>query len=367
MKVTAEPTGGFARITSNAPDFCCLRGEGMTIPTAKPPSSVLDMFRRLKPRTRLSRALRRAASRLDRMEPGGIGSPLFDTQITDDMVRSHYGLPYPPRHFYMPIPDPQEIKRLDLDIRPMIPEAAWLDRPHLVSGLRDLEWLAPEIETLPDYFAITEQKLGLGFGEVEGLTYYAMIRQHKPDVILEIGSGVSTAYAAMAVERAEPGPRVICVEPFPAAPLRPFCTERRFRLIEKKVQDLDLAPLLRELTPASMVFIDTTHVLRADGDLPALLFRLLPSLPAGVLVHFHDIYFPWAVIDRHHDAFGFSHVWNETMALALMILDNPNWRIEHPGYWLAREMKEAYARVIPKAARTGQIGSSFWIRKMAAA
>ncbi len=300
---------------------------------------------------------------MDGLPPGGLAGGA-QGWISDEMARERYALPYAVRHYYMPIPDPEELKRLDVDRKPLLPDAAWLDRPFILAELRELETLRVELAGLPDYFKVTDFGLGLGFGEVEGLTYYAMVRKHQPDLIVEFGSGVSTWYAAQAIARALPRPPMVCIEPYPAEPLRPFCAEQGFELIERRVQEFDFAPLLERITGRSIVFIDTTHVLRADGDLPPLLFDLLPRLPKGCLVHLHDIYFPYAVIQRDHSAFAFSHVWNETMALALLLQGNPNWRVVHPGYWLCRHERAAYDRAFPKAAETGQEGSSFWMRKV---
>jgi hypothetical protein len=47
------------------------------------------------------------------------------------------------------------------------------------------------------------------------------------------------------------------------------------------------------LGPRDMLFIDSSHIVRLDGDVPFLLLEVLPVLRAGVLIHIHDIPFPY--------------------------------------------------------------------------
>ena len=44
-----------------------------------------------------------------------------------------------------------------------------------------------------------------------------------------------------------------------------------------------------------LYFIDPTHVVRIDGEVPYLVLEVLPALPPGVLVHVHDVHFPYNV------------------------------------------------------------------------
>jgi hypothetical protein len=57
------------------------------------------------------------------------------------------------------------------------------------------------------------------------------------------------------------------------------------------VQDCGSGPF-QPLAADDVLFIDSSHRLGAGGDLEFLLGRVLPALPAGTLVHFHDIFLP---------------------------------------------------------------------------
>ena len=48
-----------------------------------------------------------------------------------------------------------------------------------------------------------------------------------------------------------------------------------------------------ELEAGDVVFIDSTHVVRAGSDVTRDVFEVLPRLSPGVAVHFHDMFYPF--------------------------------------------------------------------------
>jgi predicted O-methyltransferase YrrM len=132
------------------------------------------------------------------------------------------------------------------------------------------------------------------FESVDGEMLYAMIRRHKPRRIVEVGSGFSTLLSAQAIARNtrdDPGYRceLIAIEPYPSASLRSHTSLTR--LIETEVQEVPLS-LFTSLEPNDILFIDSSHVLRIGSDVQYECLEILPRLARGVLVHFHDIFFP---------------------------------------------------------------------------
>ncbi len=63
-------------------------------------------------------------------------------------------------------------------------------------------------------------------------------------------------------------------------------------LIEREAQDVPLEQLTA-LAEGDLLFIDSTHTVRVDGEVNLLVLEVLPRLAPGVWVHFHDIYFPY--------------------------------------------------------------------------
>ena len=145
----------------------------------------------------------------------------------------------------------------------------------------------PEFGELPDYGEVIEKGFGLGYPALDALTLYAMLRERRPARYLEVGSGVSTYYASLAAtkNREEGYPMQIeCIEPYPYNKLYeiPGIIVHR-----EQVQSIGRA-LFLGLGEDDVLFIDSTHVLKIDGDVPHLYLNVLPALRHGVLVHVHE-------------------------------------------------------------------------------
>jgi predicted O-methyltransferase YrrM len=130
-----------------------------------------------------------------------------------------------------------------------------------------------------------------GAGDAEFL--YSAIRHFKPARILEIGSGFSTLMMLRAIEAnrvADPAYRcrVICVEPYEMAWLD---LTPGIEVLRQPVEILN-ERYVAELQPNDILFIDSSHVLRPQGDVVREYLELLPLLSPGVLVHVHDIFTP---------------------------------------------------------------------------
>ena len=71
------------------------------------------------------------------------------------------------------------------------------------------------------------------------------------------------------------------------------------------------------LAANDMLFIDSSHQLKPGSDVEFLLNAVLPLLPAGVRVHFHDIFLP----DDYPAHWGWRR-YNEQAAVAALIERN---------------------------------------------
>ncbi|KRA65886.1 hypothetical protein ASD79_00965 [Caulobacter sp. Root655] len=274
----------------------------------------------------------------------------------------HYQLPYPPGHFYMPVANFQNIVNRDIDRLPAVDPDSFLDDALVGVTLQAIGETAAEQGELPDYFDPRINTLGLGFGEVEGHVAYSVVRHVKPSVVLEFGAGVSTFYFNEALKRNGSG-RMVAVEPYPSANLVTFCTAEGIDLKNWSAQDFKLEDA-GPLDGRVVVSIDTTHVLRADSELPNLLLRIIPALPKGSLIHFHDIYWPYATLFREHEMSRYAAVWNESLALMLLLQGNRDLEILLPMYHLIREGDERFGAAVPRYLKTRQVGSSLWLRRV---
>ncbi len=204
------------------------------------------------------------------------------------------------------------------------------------------------------------------FMAVDAQAYYAFIRHGKPARIVEIGGGNSSVLAGMACERnrAEGGraPRLTVVEPYPGEALRkgfPGLSE----LVEAKVQDAPMA-LFASLASGDILFIDSSHVLRAGGDVQHEYLEILPRLAPGVLVHVHDISLP-KPYPRVYFEQGL--YWNEQYLLQAFLAFNSRFEVVWAGNYMILNYPDRVCAAFPEyhAMRRGypqSEPSSFWMR-----
>lgn len=132
------------------------------------------------------------------------------------------------------------------------------------------------------------------FPFADAFVLHSFIRHHRPKRIIEIGSGFSSAAILDTLDFL--GDSNTCcwfVEPYPQL-LRSLLREqdKRHTILPCRVQDTDIA-IFDALEPGDILFIDSTHVSKLDSDVNYEIFEILPRLKPGVIVHFHDIFWPF--------------------------------------------------------------------------
>ena len=98
----------------------------------------------------------------------------------------------------------------------------------------------------------------------------------------------------------------------------------RHEIIERPVQAIDLS-VFEELGSNDILFIDSTHVLKAGSDVAFELFEILPRLRRGVIVHFHDMFWPFEYPTRW--IFDLQYSWNELYAVRAFLAFNHEFDI----------------------------------------
>ena len=121
--------------------------------------------------------------------------------------------------------------------------------------------------------------------------YYQMIRYHKPKKIIEIGSGQSSLIAMEAININKQIDNFIteltCIEPFE----NKWLEKNDIRVIRKKVEEID-TDIFTDLNKGDILFIDSSHVIKPQGDIVKIFLEILPKLKSGVIIHIHDIFSP---------------------------------------------------------------------------
>jgi hypothetical protein len=170
---------------------------------------------------------------------------------------------------------------------------------------------------------------GPGYTRLDAQVLYAMLRAKKPARYVEVGSGLSTYYASLAGQKNASDGRpmqITCVEPYPFEALKqiPGVT-----VLQNEVQDVGLE-LFTELGEDDVLFIDSSHIVRLDGDVPFLFLEVLPALRKGPLIHVHDIPFPYHG-PYPTDYWIYKNVWpmwwNESMLLHALLCGNKQFAV----------------------------------------
>ena len=129
----------------------------------------------------------------------------------------------------------------------------------------------------------------------DAIFLYSMIRHIRPRRIIEIGSGWSSFVMLDTNELFfESRIELTFIEPY-ADRLRSRLHARDQQtatVIEAPLQSADLS-LFDALGPGDMLFVDSSHVAKIDSDVNRIVFEVLPRLAPGVLIHVHDISFPF--------------------------------------------------------------------------
>lgn len=266
-------------------------------------------------------------------------------------IRDHY---YEPRFRYPSAESPAPERPLPGIDWNDAGQLAFLGRLVFAGELQDL----PRIRPATREFYLQNGSFGPGDAEY----WYQLIRALKPRRIFEIGSGHSTLLAVRAVRRnreEDPGYtcRHLCIEPFE----RPWLEEVGVTVVRERVEDLDPS-LFAELGEDDVLFIDSSHVIRPQGDVLFEYLELLPALAPGVVVHVHDIFSPRDYPMRWlADEVKF---WNEQYLLEAFLSHNDRWRVLGALNYLQHRHRDALAAVAPFLPADGEPGS-FYIRKVA--
>lgn len=180
-------------------------------------------------------------------------------------------------------------------------------------------------------------------GDAEYL--YNIIRYFKPRNIIEIGSGSSTLMAINAItmnreENKTYSCKHICIEPYE----QPWLSNVNVELVRERVEMVD-KNIFNTLQKNDILFIDSSHIIRPQGDVLFEYLELLPLLAPGVLVHIHDIFSPkdypenW-IINNHL-------LWNEQYLLEAFLSFNKDFKVIGSLNFLTHNYRKEMENVCP--------------------
>lgn len=267
--------------------------------------------------------------------------------LTVHKLGTRVGIHILPVHYYSPVPNILELEKT---------KSIWAKKSEMPGVEINLNQQATNLRTIclscQDEYAGNKvyqegvsKQFGPGYGYVEAQALHAVIRYYKPRRIVEVGSGVSTYCMLTALEtnqrETQHSSSLICIEPYPSDALRKL---KQIKLISQKAQTLPLQ-VFRELEAGDLLFIDSSHTVRPGSDVNYLILEVLPRLQAGVIVHFHDIYFPY---DYQRDVLQTFLHWTETSLLRAFLTFNDKAKIIFCLSCLHYDYKNVLLEVFPE-------------------
>lgn len=271
-------------------------------------------------------------------------------------------------HYYSPVPSIKELQRdapriFDRSLRSL--PGVELNEAHQLALLTQF---TPFYEEQP--FPETPQD-GIRYffdqyyyGRSDALFLYSMIRLFRPRRIVEIGSGFSSAVMLDTNERfLDRSIRFTFIEP-ESARLRKLLKpedHNAVAVVEQRIQDVD-PRIVDQLAANDILFIDSSHVSKAGSDVNHILFELLPRLTPGVLVHFHDVLYPF---EYPKEWFELGMSWNETYILRAFLQYNLQFPIRFWNDFITRFHADAIRKRMPLCLHppTFGVGGSLWLQR----
>jgi hypothetical protein len=219
-----------------------------------------------------------------------------------------------------------------------------------------------ELAIIPENY-VSDTKFHYNNGSFEGgdAEYlYSLIRVKKPRRIIEIGSGHSTKIAKLAIEKnatlcSDYSCDHICIEPYEMVWLEKIGVE----VIRKKVENLEIS-FFSQLQMNDILFIDSSHMIRPQGDVLFEYLELIPTLKKGVIVHIHDIFSPrdypeeWIIKENRF--------WNEQYLLEAFLSCNVEWEIIGALNYLKKNYFGLLKEKLPKLTVEREPGSFYIVR-----
>jgi predicted O-methyltransferase YrrM len=194
----------------------------------------------------------------------------------------------------------------------------------------------------------------------DAIFLYSMIRHSKPKKIIEVGSGFSSAVSMdtndlffnseINLEFIEPSPGRLLG-------LMNENDKSKYKIHQTKVENLPVE-VFKTLGSGDILFIDSSHKFSYGNDLYYLFFEIIPKLKKGVLIHFHDIFYPF----KYSDAAIQSNIsWDEIYFLRNFLMFNDSFEIKLFSDFISKRHRDKLEK-LPLCLKN--TGGNIWIEKI---
>lgn len=125
--------------------------------------------------------------------------------------------------------------------------------------------------------------------------------------------------------------KITCIEPYE----NNWLDHLKIKILRKRIEELN-ETYYSGLKKNDILFIDSSHIIRPQGDVLKIFLEIIPKLNKGVMVHVHDIFTPknypkkWLINENKF--------WNEQYLVEAVIMNKERYEI----YLMLNYLKNNY-------------------------
>ncbi|TWW02281.1 class I SAM-dependent methyltransferase [Chitinophaga pinensis] len=271
-----------------------------------------------------------------------------------------------PGHFYSPVVDLHDLKSRE--------EQIWAPKPLKGIDMNDQQQhaLMTDLVEASKVIPFSSQPSQNGFryyfdnktyAHADGLVLFNILMKYKPKRVIEIGSGFSSSLMLDTNDKfLNNSIHFTFIEPNPSISLNRLLRQEDYKntdVREQLVQQVD-PQIFTTLQENDVLLIDNSHVSKTGSDVNYLMAEVLPILNKGVIVHIHDIFYPF----EYPKEWLFAHKlnWNEIYTVHNFLLFNSAFEILFFSDYMQQQTKGQYADKAPLFFKDRP--GSLWIRKV---
>jgi hypothetical protein len=271
-----------------------------------------------------------------------------------------------PGHYYSPVVDQQELRsRQDViwDIKKELPgidlniaeQRSWFER--LIDAGKKIPFQNTAGGKWRYYYDNKTYPLS------DGLVLFMILNSLKPKRLIEVGSGFSSALILDTKDEFLKYPlELTFIDPNPQDRLMGLLREEDHKstTIVKDIVQNTPPQTFKKLQENDILLIDNSHVSKTGSDVNYLLTEILPILNKGVIVHIHDIFYPFEYPKEW--LLDLKLNWNEIYSVHNFLIFNNAYKIIFFSDFIQHQFEGELKDKVPQFFE-GRPGS-LWIQKI---
>jgi Methyltransferase domain len=203
---------------------------------------------------------------------------------------------------------------------------------------------------------INTQHLGAGFihngwyPTPDAEVYAAMLGDVRPRRVVEVGAGFSTAIARRTIETLGLDSELVVIDPQPRTEVADMADTVIRKRVEAAADDGELP-----VDAGTLLFVDSSHVVRAGGDVPLLFCGVIPRLAPGSVVHVHDVFLPFDYPPAYQ-----RRLYAEQYVLFALLAGGERFQTEFATHYMARRHGDLMRERLGSEVGRRFFGASYW-------